>query len=118
MHTSKTGPDAGQKYSIQLNEIIPEYRSKSFFVRWLFIRRLTLALGYLRKIRPAFMIDIGCGDGSLIRLVNENKLYIKEMWGIDLNPHVTELNSEIPDCTFSQQSIFKTDFRTKNLMLQ
>ncbi len=110
MHTSKSGPDTGQKYTIKLHEIVPEYHSKNFFVRWLFIKRLTLALCYLKDINPAALIDIGCGDGYLIRLLNTNKIGIKEMWGIDLNPQVIQLNSEVQNCTFSQQSIFRTDF--------
>lgn len=95
----------------QLKEIVSEYYSKNSIIRWLFRQRLVVALKFLEEIKPEILLDAGCGDGSFIKLINKSNLNTKEIWGIDTNPHIRELKKEIPNCSFSVQSLLKTNFR-------
>ena len=101
-----------QKLDIDLEEIVPEYYSKNWFVRWLFLKRLHIAANYVKQIEPDVLIDTGCGDGHFISLLNENKIKTNEMWGIDLNPSVLQLQGKIRNCNFKVQNILGTDFES------
>lgn len=105
----KEGVIATKKF-LELEAIMPEYYSRNPLVKWLFNRRLQIALQYLIKINPHVFIDIGCGDGHFIKLVKQENLEIREMWGIDTNPGVERLKNEIQNCNFKVQSILKTEF--------
>lgn len=110
MHSNFKPHDKSQRLDIPLRAIFPEYYSKNFLVRWLFSKRLYVAIEYLRKINPDTLIDIGCGDGYFINLINNQGLRLKKIWGIDLNPNVVQLNNQINNCFFKHQNILKTDF--------
>lgn len=103
-----------QKLNIELKDIIPEYYSHYKIVRWLFKRRLNSALDFITRIKPNRFIDIGCGDGSFVRLINEKMINEKkmdiELYGIDINPNVIHLSQQIGNCKFSVQDLKKTDF--------
>lgn len=92
--------DPKQKFDISLPEIVPEYSSRNPAVRWLFNRRLELAARFFAACKPTSAVDIGCGDGGFIRMLKEKKILPKTMWGVDLNPSVTELKKSIPECSF------------------
>jgi ubiquinone/menaquinone biosynthesis C-methylase UbiE len=100
----------GQKLDIDLDKIVPEYYSKNWLVRWLFRKRLHVAIEYIRKIKPNVLIDTGCGDGHFIKLINESNINIREMWAIDLNPSIMQLNNKMKNCTFKIDNVLKTDF--------
>lgn len=102
--------DSSQRLNIELAEIIPEYYSKSGIVRWLFHKRLAFAEAYVRSVAPRSMVDIGCGDGQFIDLLNKRGVRIDNVWGIDLNDRVTGLNGKIKNCTFERRSVFDTGF--------
>lgn len=101
-----------QKFNIELEQIVPEYYSKNMTVRWLFHQRLKIALDYVRKINSKVLVDIGCGDGSFIKLITNKEVNsIDEIWAIDINPSLMQFATRYPDCNFRIQNIIKTDFR-------
>lgn len=103
--------DKNQKFNIPLKKIVPEYYSKNPVVKWLFKKRMYIVLKYLEIIKTDTLIDMGCGDGSLLQLINERGIKIRAMWGIDLNQKVVQLESQIKNCNFRVQNILKTDFQ-------
>lgn len=77
-----------------LSEIVPEYRSSNPAVRWLFRRRLEVALELARltEERRLRVLDLGCGEGMLLRLLKE-RFPRHEITGIDHNPNVAVLGA-------------------------
>lgn len=80
---------------MNLEGIVPEYRSKNIFIRSLFFKRLGIAI---KLVRPKLgageslrVIDLGCGEGILLKLLEENFKNV-ETFGIDINPNVLELD--------------------------
>lgn len=102
--------DKKQNFNISLKEIVPEYYSKNPAVSWLFKKRLSVVLKYVKIINPKSLVDMGCGDGSFIRLLNDNKLKFDELFGIDLNKNVLLLNKNIKNCKFEAKNIEDTKF--------
>jgi 2-polyprenyl-3-methyl-5-hydroxy-6-metoxy-1,4-benzoquinol methylase len=96
--------------ALKLEHIVPEYHSTNPLARKLFRRRLTIALRHIEEISPGSILDVGCGSGLLIRLINQQGLFIPEMHAIDVLPPVLELNLTIPNCSFTVQDILRTDF--------
>ena len=100
--------DAKQKLDLPLAMIVPEYQSKNPIVRWLFERRLRVALRYLQQTNSRVIADIGCGDGSFIKLVQATKVPYDTVYGLDLNPAVVQLADEIPGVTFRVEHLEET----------
>ena len=75
-----------------LSEIVPEYRSANPAVRWLFLKRLDVALDLARldESGPLRVADLGCGEGMTLRLLRE-RFPRHEITGIDHNPNVAAL---------------------------
>jgi len=78
---------------MELEEIVPEYHSKNVFVKNLFLKRLKIAL---RLAEPELeskddlkIIDLGCGQGIFLKLLEEKFKNIKT-FGVDIEPCVLE----------------------------
>ncbi|MDP6756557.1 MAG: class I SAM-dependent methyltransferase [Patescibacteria group bacterium] len=102
--------DTQQRFDINLSEIVPEYESKNPLVRWLFNKRLSIALNLLSDIDARTIADIGCGDGSLLRLINSSDLNVDELWGVDLNPGILALKRDMPNAQFAIDNLFNMRF--------
>lgn len=100
----------GQKLNIPLKEIVPEYYSRNPFVRWLFHKRLRIALKLLRQTGAKVIADMGCGDGSFIKIINSCGFNPSEMWGVDVNPAVIDLRNHIQNCHFAVENMLDTNF--------
>jgi len=81
---------------MDLKEIVPEYHSKNIFVRGLFLKRLKIALQLARsKLESGGefkIVDLGCGEGNFLKLIEENLKNVKT-FGIDVEPRVLELKN-------------------------
>ena len=79
---------------MKLKEIVPEYHSKNIFVRSLFLKRLEIAIRLaepkLKSDSDLKVIDLGCGEGVLLKLIEENFKNVKT-FGIDIEPNVLAL---------------------------
>ena len=79
---------------MELKEIVPEYHSKNVFARSLFLNRLKsaiqLASSKLESDDNSNTIDLGCGEGILLKLLEEKFKNIKT-FGIDILPEVLEI---------------------------
>jgi trans-aconitate methyltransferase len=71
--------------------IVPEYRSGNPLVRWLFLKRLDVALEFARLEEPRALdvVDLGCGEGRTLRLLRERHPRHRIV-GIDHNPNVAK----------------------------
>lgn len=80
---------------MKLKEIVPEYHSKNIFIRSLFFKRLEVAIKLARpkleRNESLRVIDLGCGEGVLLKLLEENLKNV-ETFGIDINPNILKLN--------------------------
>lgn len=81
---------------MKLKEIVPEYHSKNIFIRTLFLKRLKTAirltwskLGLRDDLK---VVDLGCGEGNFLKLIEENFKNVKT-FGIDIEPNVLELKN-------------------------
>ncbi len=84
------------------DSIVPEYDSANPLIRWIFHWRLKVALSYVSALKPASLIDIGCGEGLFIEKLLDSKIPIDEIWGIDRNPRIIEaISLKYPDCSFN-----------------
>lgn len=101
--------DKKQNFDINLMEIVPEYYSNSAIVRSLFLSRIKYAIDYCKEIKSKRILDAGCGDGLFF--MNLNKLYTSEMYGIDMNEYVEELNNTYPFAQFKKEDIKKMSFK-------
>lgn len=99
--------DSKQKFDIPLVAIVPEYYSKNPVVQWLFNKRLKVALSFLKMTQVDNFIDVGCGDGSFIKLALAHQPTFKEIWGVDLNPSVTRLKEQFPSVHFEVQNLLQ-----------
>ena len=99
-----------QKLAIPLTTIVPEYYSHSPLVRWLFFQRLRKAVCLIATMKPAVLLDLGCGDGTFIRLLQQNNLLPLELYAIDYNINVQNLTPQMPFCNFSRQDLMRTNF--------
>ena len=80
-----TGPE-------NLTDIVPEYRSRNPVVRWLFWKRIAWAmdLAALDAGSPLDVMDLGCGEGALLRkLVEAGGGH--RLRGMDSHPAVASL---------------------------
>lgn len=102
---------------MKLSEIVPEYYSKNWFVRKLFWERLKsvirLASEKLNSGNGELnVIDLGCGDGSFLKLL-EAEFPDIHTYGIDILPEVLEvkkfLRAEIK-CSDLKKSGFPDNF--------
>ncbi|MEW6749176.1 MAG: class I SAM-dependent methyltransferase, partial [Candidatus Micrarchaeota archaeon] len=100
--------DETQRYDIELEEIVPEYRSKNAQVRKLFFKRLETALGYLRSVKPAKVLDAGCGDGMFTDLMRKEGY---EAVGVDCNVHTEELNKKYEGIRFIKADLHELPFK-------
>jgi|TARA_B100000315_G_C14475603_1_gene540454 ubiquinone/menaquinone biosynthesis C-methylase UbiE len=89
---------------------MPEYRSNWSLVRWIFYKRLHVTVEYLRELNPKIIVDLGCGEGKLIKEINNEMRNLVEKYAVDLNQDVIKLNGNIKNCLFSCQNITNTDF--------
>jgi len=76
---------------MQLEEIVPEYHSKNVFVRSLFLKRLKIAIqlarSELNSNNNLKVIDLGCGEGVLLKLLEKEFKDIRTI-GIDVKTDV------------------------------
>lgn len=79
---------------MKLREILPEYHSNNIFIRTLFFKRLQIAIqlvwSKLGSGDDLKVIDLGCGEGNFLRLVEKSFRNVKT-YGIDVEPEVLEL---------------------------
>jgi SAM-dependent methyltransferase len=83
-----------------IEDLVPEYRSKNPFVRWVFWERLRTGFGFVKSIEPApqRILDAGCGDGTFFKLFSGD--WPGKLWGLDRHPKVEELSALYPHCVF------------------
>lgn len=93
-----------------LDAIVPEYLSSNPLARVLFNCRISIANGYIKRISPASVLDVGCGSGKLIRCILAEGIATDRIAAIDVNPAVLSLNRAIAEGIFSVQSILQTSF--------
>lgn len=93
-----------------LDAIVPEYLSSNPLARVLFNCRISIANGYIKRISPASVLDVGCGSGKLIRSILAEGTVPDRISAIDVNPAVLSLNRTISEGIFSVQSILQTNF--------
>lgn len=48
-------------------------------------------LDHLLRINPVSILDIGCADGKLLKLIQNNISTVNKMAGMDINPHLVKL---------------------------
>src|SRR5262249_2652593 len=94
----------------QLEDSIQEYYSKNPRVRWLFRKRLTTAVSFVAETGCKNIVDLGCGDGSLVRHVLSSGLVLAKFHAVDVHPDVEKLNEKFQGCRFSCQNVERTDF--------
>lgn len=79
---------------MELKEIVPEYHSKNLLVRKLFWKRLQIALqlaeSKLRSGEDLSVVDLGCGEGILLKLIEE-RFKNNRTFGIDIEPNTVKL---------------------------
>lgn len=79
---------------MNLKEIVPEYHSKNILVKRLFFKRIELAIelakSKLESDNDTNVIDLGCGEGILLKLLEEKFKNIKT-FGIDIEPNVLKI---------------------------
>ncbi|MFH2205132.1 MAG: class I SAM-dependent methyltransferase [Elusimicrobiota bacterium] len=92
----------------RLRDIVPEYHSGNPLVRWVFRRRVDLALELARLDGADSMdiLDLGCGEGVLLRAIGE-RFPAHRMTGADFHPDVERL--ELP-----QVRALRVDFMREN----
>jgi 2-polyprenyl-3-methyl-5-hydroxy-6-metoxy-1,4-benzoquinol methylase len=94
----------------RLEDSVPEYYSKNPVVRWLFQRRLAIAVSLIAKTGCRSLVDLGCGDGLLVRQVLDSGLTFADFQAVDIHPDVVSLNEKLKGCRFSCQHLDRTDF--------
>jgi 2-polyprenyl-3-methyl-5-hydroxy-6-metoxy-1,4-benzoquinol methylase len=80
------------------SKIVPEYDSRNILIRNLFLKRLKLAI----KVAEPFLFsnpksnvgDFGCGDGILLKFLEEKYKNIK-IFGLDILPEVLSLKKSL-----------------------
>ena len=79
--------------SVDLADIFPEYNSRNPLVRWIFLERLKICirLAQLSTTQPLKILDFGCGEGRMLRLIREADAR-HEVTGMDYNRNVLTLN--------------------------
>lgn len=83
---------------------MPEYHSRNFLVRRLFLKRLELAmeLAGIKDAKGVSVLDIGCGEGLFLKMLRERYPSI-EIAGMDIHPGVASL--ELPGVTVRRADI-------------
>ncbi len=94
-----------------LEDSVPEYYSRNPAVRWLFRRRLAAAVAFLRRTGCRSLVDLGCGDGLLVRQVLAGGLGLTDLQAVDMHPEVVRLNDTCKGCRFSCQNLEHLQFR-------
>ena len=82
---------------MELNDIVPEYRSKNIIVRKIFFGRLNTAVDLGRdalSATDASVLDLGCGEGVLIKKIEETHPNIK-VFGSDIEPNIELLKKSV-----------------------
>jgi SAM-dependent methyltransferase len=74
----------------QPSEIVPEYRSRNPAVRWLFHKRLDVALRLGRLEGRLRVADLGCGEGLFLKRLRDASPELV-LVGIDHNPNAAAL---------------------------
>jgi ubiquinone/menaquinone biosynthesis C-methylase UbiE len=93
-----------------LEDSVPEYYSNNPVVRWLFMKRLTIAVSLVGLTNCKSLVDLGCGDGSFVRHVLESQITLTKFHAVDIHPDVVKLNEKLKACRFSCQELDRTDF--------
>lgn len=79
---------------MELKEIVPEYHSQNVFIRALFLSRLksalALAAAKLGKEENLKILDLGCGEGYFLKLLEERFQNI-QTFGVDIEPNIQQL---------------------------
>lgn len=93
--------------SLELHKIVPEYHSRNPLVRWLFLKRLDIAIKLARfqKDRGLSILDLGCGEGLLLRRLKASYPQFG-LTGMDHNPNIALLNIpgvDLHQCDFTQE---------------
>lgn len=79
----------------KLDEIVPEYNSRCWFVRKIFWQRFQAALEFADIKNNMRILDVGCGAGHLLRAIRtKNKKCT--LYGTDININIRKV--EIPKC--------------------
>jgi len=78
-------------------EIVPEYRSRIPLVRYLFWRRIRIALVLIHLKKGNRVLDVGCGNGYLLK---ELSLKHKNWHGFGVDIYSEVRNIKLPGCTF------------------
>jgi len=94
----------------RLEDSVPEYYSKNPAARWLFRQRLDTAVSLVGKTRSRSLVDLGCGDGMLIRYLLDSGLAFTDLQAVDVHPDVERLNETLTGCRFSCQNLDRTQF--------
>jgi 2-polyprenyl-3-methyl-5-hydroxy-6-metoxy-1,4-benzoquinol methylase len=79
--------------TLALQDIVPEYSSRNPLVRWLFHRRLDVALrlGDLGGTRRLEVLDLGCGEAKFLKLCSQR--YPQNSYaGWDVHPGIMQLS--------------------------
>ncbi len=94
--------------------------------RWLGGNRITLnglekVLRNYPKDKPLTIIDIGCGNGDMLRVVSgflKRKGFVFNLIGVDANEntisYAKELSKDYPEIQYLQQDIFSKEFKNLN----
>lgn len=92
-----------------IEDLVPEYRSKNPFVRWLFWERLRTGFSFIKGLEPApqRILDAGCGDGTFFELFSEK--WVGKLWGLDRHPKTEGLSVRYPRCTFKRSNLTKME---------
>jgi len=93
------------------SKIVPEYDSKNIFIKRLFLKRLKISIDLFDIIFKQKEIinvaDFGCGDGILLKLLEERFRNIKT-YGLDILPEIFSLKESL------RADIIVTDLRKTN----
>lgn len=83
---------------MKIESIVNEYRSKNPIIKKLFLRRINVAVkladATVKNQNNASIIDIGCGEGMLLKLLRKEYPSLA-MTGIDIEPTVLTLQDKV-----------------------
>jgi trans-aconitate methyltransferase len=101
--TEQGDPRSGPE---NLTDIVPEYRSRNPVVRWLFWKRIEVAmdLAALDRGTPLDVMDLGCGEGALLKRLSEERPSHR-LRGMDSHPAVASLR--IPGAEIARGDLTK-----------
>ncbi|MCX7910232.1 MAG: class I SAM-dependent methyltransferase [Endomicrobia bacterium] len=81
------------KYNLPLNQLVPEYRHKIWFIRKYFLDRIKFSLDIADLKNGEKVLDLGCGEAILLKEIQRNNKNVY-YWGLDINENIKSLNLE------------------------